>query len=95
MLFPNSVHTISNSTVLLNTGTGTFRDGENIPTSLPTFSVAVADFNRDGHDDLAVGLATSVEILLGTGQANPALTPALFLSFPNAQGAYPLFRGLQ
>ena len=81
----NDAHA-ANSTVLLNTGTGKYQDGENILVN-DAEGVAVADFDGDGHDDVAVTVDYGVEILRGTGRANPALQPSSFISL--ADSAFP------
>ena len=54
--------------VLLNQGKGTYQDGLHIPFSTTTGQPATADFNGDGHPDLAITTGNGVSILLGTGQ---------------------------
>jgi hypothetical protein len=65
---------IENSTasVLLGTGHGQFN-----PTAIPAYgsgsycySIAVADFNGDGNEDMAVDCENNVTILLGDGTGN-------------------------
>ncbi|MFI5364601.1 MAG: FG-GAP-like repeat-containing protein [Candidatus Binatia bacterium] len=55
--------------VLLGTGTGSFGAATNFAVGAFPGSVAVGDFNGDGHLDLAVanGFPSTVSILLGTG----------------------------
>ena len=66
-IFPGSV------SILLGTGTGSFGAATNFPAQGWATSVAIADFNGDGNQDLAVAnlgfgnLPSSVSILLGTG----------------------------
>jgi hypothetical protein len=77
------------TTVLLNTDAGQFQDGENFPLSLGgTQCMAVADFNGDGHDDVAVGLGGKVALLLGTGKPKPAFTQTA-VTLPIASGFCP------
>ena len=59
-----------NISILLGTGTGSFGTATTFAAKVYTSSVAVADFNRDGHQDLAIGPIYSgnkVSILLGNG----------------------------
>ena len=60
--------------VLLNTGSGTFEDGE--WTSVPGSGNcgAAADFNGDGEPDLAVPTTSGIVMLLGTGNASAPYT---------------------
>jgi hypothetical protein len=55
--------------ILLGTGTGSFRAATNFDVGNSPVSVAVGDFNGDGKLDLAVANEDSnnVSILLGTG----------------------------
>ena len=80
-----------NTTVLLNAGSGLFQDGVNVQLNgkLAT-CLAVADFNGDGHDDVAIGVGANVEILLGTGRAKAAVRPSSIISLPSVYGACPL-----
>ena len=56
-------------TILLGNGDGTFTTGASLTTGDGPFSIVTADFNKDGHLDLAVSNANSdtVTVLLGTG----------------------------
>lgn len=61
----DDLHTM---TVLLNDGRGRFRTVGKIDGGGRTWKIRAADFDRDGHTDLAVGIApASVSILLGDG----------------------------
>ena len=51
--------------ILTNKGDGTFLPLSNLGGS--GFAVAVADFNGDSKDDLAIVDGTSINILLGNG----------------------------
>jgi hypothetical protein len=55
--------------VMLGNGDGTFQAAENYTTDLHAHSVALADFNADGHLDIAVANNGSddISILLGNG----------------------------
>ena len=59
-------HSVS---VLLGNGDGTFQTRKVYPTGLGTQGIAAADFNSDGHIDLATanGIDGTVSILLGVG----------------------------
>ena len=56
-------------TILLNQGSGTFAPGPNspLPTSSSPTSITIADFNQDGHADIAVtnGGANTFRVFLG------------------------------
>ena len=55
--------------VLLGDGTGRFRVSATYPSGVETTGVTVADFNGDGHDDVAVANnAGSVKVFFGTGK---------------------------
>ncbi|HKV82886.1 MAG TPA: FG-GAP-like repeat-containing protein, partial [Candidatus Sulfotelmatobacter sp.] len=58
--------------VLLGNGDGTFRPAASLSAGESPSSVAVGDFNRDGHFDLAVTdlLSGSVWVLLGNGDGS-------------------------
>jgi hypothetical protein len=58
--------------ILLANGDATLRAGRSYPTGSSTFSVAVGDFNGDGHLDLAVAktFENTVSILLGNGDGS-------------------------
>jgi hypothetical protein len=67
--FPDLVYVEETLSVLLNKGDGTFEDEMvcNVLTSVHQL-VVVADFNRDGHLDVAAGVTDeSVGVLLGMG----------------------------
>src|SRR3989454_1099942 len=71
----------SSVSVLRGNGNGTFQNALNFLVDDGAWSVAVADFNRDGIQDLAVAtyLGPTVSILLGNGdgtfQPKPSLSP--------------------
>jgi len=89
-LFP----VLSNVTVLLNNGDGTFsaRIAFNFPSGENGLSVAIADFNRDGVPDLAVttesdaGLGGHVYIALGKGDGSFA--PPVAAATLNLAGSF-------
>jgi hypothetical protein len=55
--------------ILLGDGTGRFRVSATYPSGVETTGVTVADFNGDGHDDIAVANnAGSVNVFFGTGK---------------------------
>ena len=62
--------TVSNQTaeviVYLGNGDGTFQSGVSYPVAAAPYTVVCADFNEDGHPDLAVSGA-SIAVLLGVG----------------------------
>jgi hypothetical protein len=53
--------------VLLGNGDGTFQTPISYSVDPSPTAVAIADMNQDGHPDLVVAFATSIEILLGNG----------------------------
>jgi hypothetical protein len=61
---PDLVTLSSVLVVYLNKGNGTFEDGMNCGIYTP---VVIADFNRDGHMDVAASMGNSVGVLLGMG----------------------------
>jgi len=59
----------STITILLGDGTGKFRQSASYPSGVETTGVAVADFNGDGHQDVAVANnAGNVMVFFGTGK---------------------------
>jgi hypothetical protein len=50
----------------------TFSPAQNIPVGIAPFAVAVGDFNRDGHQDVAITNSNdnTVSVLLGDGKGN-------------------------
>ena len=74
------------TTLLLNNGDGTFRTGTAPPTSLPVFSFAAGDFNRDGKVDLAAFEGKQIEILINTGSGTFAAGQILAMSGSSASG---------
>jgi hypothetical protein len=65
------LNTTAGVSVLLGNGNGTFRTVKNSPAPGGVWSMAAADFNKDGHLDLAVtdGFST-LSILLGNGSGS-------------------------
>lgn len=55
--------------VLLNQGKGVYKDGLHLNYPSGTGQPATADFNGDGHPDVAITTGKGVSILLGTGKA--------------------------
>jgi hypothetical protein len=54
--------------ILLGGGDGTFQRAQNYPAAhRAPFSLAAADFNRDGHLDIAVADGQAVTVMLGNG----------------------------
>jgi hypothetical protein len=53
--------------VLLGNGDGTFQAPKTVATGQQQILLAVADFDHDGKADLAIGVASSVQIMLGQG----------------------------
>ncbi len=68
-------------TILLGNGDGTFTTGASLTTGNGPFAIVTADFNKDGHLDLAVSNMNSdtVTVLLGngTGAFSFGSTPAV------------------
>src|SRR5204862_169275 len=60
---------VTEGSVLLGNGDGTFKPAVNFSTGASPISVAVGDFNRDGKPDLAVANRgpDNVSVLLGNG----------------------------
>jgi hypothetical protein len=80
---------------LLGNGDGTFQPA--VATALPanygigSTSIAVADFNKDGHLDVAVGDATALtSVLLGNGDGTFTLTALALGQAPGALAAIDL-----
>jgi hypothetical protein len=74
--------------VLLGNGDGTFGAKTDFGTPTTPFSVAIADFNKDGLPDLAVANAGSntVSVLLNTGDHTTATLLAQFDATPGLDG---------
>jgi hypothetical protein len=70
---------LSDVTILLGNGDGTFTEGPTAPvTSQNANNAAVADFNSDGNTDIALSLpdANEIQVLLGKGDGSfTALSP--------------------
>jgi hypothetical protein len=81
LIFVNFYSSIS---VLLNQGRGVFLDGKIIPVTNGAYCTVSADFNRDGHPDLAVNVAGGISLLLGTGNTGTPFASGAMLSIPNA-----------
>jgi hypothetical protein len=93
------VNTISNTIViLLGNGDGTFTVDPALigPTSLSNpFSIVTADFDGDGHPDLAVANHNNVVIILyGNGDGSFTLRENSFLVYPILVGSLPGNSGL-
>jgi hypothetical protein len=56
--------------VLLGNGDGTFRSAVNYPTGCAPLDLVLADFNRDGNQDLAVTGENGFCVLLGNGDGS-------------------------
>jgi hypothetical protein len=63
----NTTLSMDSVTVLLGKGDGTFLAAHSYATGSGALSVAVGDFDGDGHPDLAVGDSSGVSVLLGGG----------------------------
>lgn len=74
----------SSISVLINIGQGKFEDGEWTPVPGGAGCGVAADYNGDGHPDLAVNTATGISILLGTGQASHPFTSGTTIALPDA-----------
>jgi VCBS repeat protein len=70
--------------VLLNLGQGKFEDGEWMAIQGGAGCGAAADYNGDGHPDLAVNTPTGVSILLGTGRVLHPFEYGATLALPDA-----------
>jgi hypothetical protein len=85
--------TASTTHILLSNGDGTFASGQTIPTA--GASIAVADFNHDGHPDLAWvwGVAGLGKAYLALGNGDGTFAPAQQLgTFAIVGTNAPLFR---
>jgi hypothetical protein len=73
--------------ILSNRGKGAFALATGSPHEIgaEAFQVAVADFNRDGANDLAAATVNSVTVLLGSGRG---FSPAAGSPFAAGPGAY-------
>ena len=80
----------SGERILFGRGDGTFTPAATYPTGIGAYSVAVADFDADGHADLAVANlgGASVSMLLSRHRAAPApeAAPANVTPAPAASG---------
>ena len=76
----------SAKTLLLNNRDGTFRTETAPVTSLPVFSFAAGDFNRDGKVDLAAFEGKQIEILINKGSGTFASGQILKMSGSSASG---------
>jgi hypothetical protein len=65
--------------VLFGNGDGTFQPALDSPTAAGPRALAVADFNQDGHRDVATAHPTGVQVLLGNGAGT--FTPSAFIDF--------------
>src|ERR1039457_375808 len=66
--------------VLLNQGKGIYQDGLHLPYPSGTGPPATADFNGDGHPDVAITTGSGVSILLGTGKPASPFTAGASIS---------------
>ncbi len=74
----------SSISVLINIGNGKFEDGEWTPVPGGAGCGAAADYNGDGHPDLAVNTPSGVSILLGTGKASHPFKTGATITLTNA-----------
>ncbi len=80
--------------ILLNNGAGAFRDGSLLHRgSKAISSVAVGDFNGDGHADLLLQAGSKIHLQLGTGNGgftdgnvDSSVAPGLLLSLTDLDG---------
>ncbi len=63
--------------ILLGDGSGGYHAPQTYSTSYYPASIVVADFNRDGHQDVAAYCTGYVEIMLGDGNGNLANTATI------------------
>ena len=71
----------STITVLLGNGDGTFQPAREIDIGSSTSRIAVADFDRDGIDDLAIASSSSrVIVLLGAGDGTFLQQPTMTMT---------------
>ena len=63
---------MSTVSILLGNGNGTFQPAVSYPAGKTPISVAVGDFNGDGHLDLVVAnsQAPTISVLLGNGDGS-------------------------
>jgi len=61
--------------VLLGNGDGTFAAPTHLATGVGSLSVVTADYNKDGHEDIAVGNATSNDISVFLGRGDGTFLP--------------------
>lgn len=67
--------------LLIGTGTDSFRSGQPIWTTGIPSGVVTADFNGDGHQDIAIASGSGFAILLGNGDGTfkiPAAVPGVY-----------------
>ena len=79
--------TTTDLSVLLNTGSG-FAPAQHLSLGVPeshAYSIATADFNRDGHADIALGNygLRAVSVFLGSGTGSFSLAGTFPMTFPN------------
>ncbi len=75
--------------ILLSNGDGTFKAGASYGVSFDSFApVVIADFNHDGHKDLAVidGFSGKTSILLGKGDGTFSIKSQFSNTFPAFPG---------
>jgi hypothetical protein len=81
-VFLEGVPPVVETLVLLNAGHGRFMEGVTIPIPSPSLAFAVADFNQDGLDDVAVSTEEGILTYLGTGKATTPLRLSASLALP-------------